>query len=771
MLAQTKTIILKRVQFLLFLLNCLLLPSQTLTSFHSNSWNNIGRFEKLEVGVTIPADIEIQIESFLNGLEGINPYDFNQIKIDAYFSNSDITYNREGFYFREIIIDKLANTFTQHKSKFPFRIRFCPPGNGNYSFVVTLTVNGKAIFNSNGNFTVVESGKRGSLSLGSYKHLKDYHNKPFVALGQNIPFCDYPSSLIQPDDFERQRGYINDLADNSGNFFRIRLDPWSNEIELEELGVYGSKRKQNENFERQWHAYELDQTFDLAERRNIYMFLTLLGDYHFSNKLEFQLDWRKNPYKKLVSEPNDFFNIEGESFAIYKNKIRYILARYGYSANLAVIGLINETDHLENYSSKSSFRSTVDKWVKAMGAYIKDEQFYPQHLLTNGYSAPPTAPDPGIDNSILFDIITRNNYTNSRRAIKALHDDKVNKLLTSPDSKKPFIFGEIGTGLCPPTHEDWFSDAEFHNNLWATVMFYRSFGNGLFWWDWEQESHLVPDNKSVPGMQHRLNFKALSTFFTKSPPPFETEEFTSNWDCDLGVLGRLENRKVEWIENVNKSGTKGFGWVHNSDYYWINDPLRLTSDNCPNCLMGGMEAFYDSDCYSEQESDVALFNEPKGPYLYGKKHEEITLSGFKPLRNYKVEIWSCYEEGGFVTILSERANAVGKLKFKRNVGVFPGDKDFGDPDFAYKVRLSDETFEKSVSIYPNPFENTFTIDADYDILRIVLYNSAGIELTSQGVDPVKSMTYHFPGEQPQGVYIIRVELSGGFVNYIKLIKL
>ncbi|MDI1355367.1 MAG: DUF5060 domain-containing protein [bacterium] len=664
-----------------------------MVSFHKNGWKNIGRFERFEIGIKLPPEIDRKVDSFLIGEDGINPYDFNKIRIDAIFSKSETRhYKREGFYYRQIIIDSIKNTFTQSKSDFPFRVRFAPPEIGDYTFLLSLNVEGNVLATFSGSLQVVESKKRGFLSLGPYSHVMDARRNTFFAMGQAIPFCEYPNSSINPDDFTRQRRYINELADNSGNFFRIRLDPWSNELELEEVGVYGSARTPKENFERQWHAFELDETFRLAEEKDMYMFITLLGDYHFKSDGSFSLGWQVNPYRAIEKISTDFFDVSnGHSLPFYKNKLRYFMARYGYCSNIGVIGLLNETDQLENYGASSEVRSNVNEWLKTIGEYLKDVQFYPRPLLTNGYAVGPTKPDKGATNSV-FDILSTNHYSNSRRTIKRRHDDLPRHASSMHDLKKPFIFGEIGAGVCsaPNTgHEDWFSDAEFHNGIWSTSMYSRAIGNGLYWWDWEQESHLQRENKNIQGINHRLNFRALSTFFTQAPPPLGTEEFSSTWDCNLKSASELKKRKTEWIANVNKEGTRGFGWVHNSDYFWINDSLGLTSRNCPDCQNGGMEAFYDSECYKVRESDVRVLNEPKGPYNFTAHKEEITLQGYKRFQNYKIEIWSCYGEGGLRDTMLVKSNAKGKIKFRHEVGKFPGDPNSGDPDFAFKVYLSD----------------------------------------------------------------------------------
>jgi hypothetical protein len=744
--------------------------AQSISSFHPNGWVGIGRFERFEVGLQVSRPVDSLIERFLTGEDGINPYDYSQVQVRCIFRHRANTYVREGFYYREIAINDSLNTFTAAKSLYPFRIRFSPPEIGSYHLEASITVKGQEAITYTANFTVIESGKRGFLSVGNSWHLKDYHNKPFVGVGQSIPFCDYPTSYVAPDDYKRHRGYIQDLADNGGNLFRLRLDPWCNEVEFEELGVYGSQRKSKENYQRQWQAHELDLIFQKAEENDVYIFLTLLADSYFKIHGSHKFSWQTNPYRTVLDQPEDFFDITNEeAFNLYKNKLRYIMARYGYSSNLAFIGLINETDHLPNYASSADVRRNVNRWVKTTGAFLKE--FYPTPLLTNGYAASPDHPDFGVDNSVLFDILTTNHYSDSRRSIKERHDDVPKRMLFSPESTKPFIYGELGSGLCDQDvgHPEWFTDSDFHNHLWASVMYHRALGTPMYWWDWEQDSHRQPEDRTIPGIQHRRNFQALNTFFTVSPPPFETNVFYSNWDSDLGVTGRLAKRKIEWIENVNAIGTKGFGWVHNSDYYWINDPLRLRRENCPDCKYGGSDAYNDTECYQEKASDIYQFNEPKGPYEYPEKHETISLNRYRPLRNFKIEIWSCYGKGGLVDQFTEKSDLFGIIKFKRKVGTYPGDPEHGDPDFAFKVSLANEDFEQFALAFPNPFDEHFDVKSDKFIKGIVVYNGVGrLVKTVQGLTTQEFRC--FMESEPSGLYFVHIIFNDGHISQFKLIK-
>lgn len=63
-----------------------LIAGQNIASFHNNQWNNIGRFERFEIGVELPDSIDQQIEDFLNNQPGINPYNFKEILLEGVFT-------------------------------------------------------------------------------------------------------------------------------------------------------------------------------------------------------------------------------------------------------------------------------------------------------------------------------------------------------------------------------------------------------------------------------------------------------------------------------------------------------------------------------------------------------------------------------------------------------------------------------------------------------------------------------------------------------------
>ncbi|MFN8117902.1 MAG: PKD domain-containing protein [Bacteroidia bacterium] len=629
-------------------------------------WNSIYLFDRFEIGVQLPPNINQLIEDFLNGNNtGINPYDQDQIKLVGTYYQQGIGSQkvRYGFYYRDIRI--LGNGYVQQQSNYPFRIRFAPQNTGDYRLHLELYVAGSKIDETYCDFTVKDLSKYGFWSLNSMGKLKDSRNHEIFAIGQNVAFAN-PCTNNQNDlncSFDEQRSYINELAINQGNLVRIRLDPWSNDIEWEELGVYGSNRIAGENFKRQYHAYQLDQTFDLCEQNGMYIFLTLMQDQTL-NPLDHYgtgYAWPLSPYSSVIANPQDFLTDAAARLA-FKKKLDYIIARYGYSANLGMYSILNEANGVENWQNSSSVRTDMMNWHCEMSSYLKNT--YPQHLITTGYTQTGTSKTNSLikeDNTFVcgsIDIASCNHYSTSRDLHKERHDEIPKRVSNNWNANlhtniKPFIFGELGMTDCQP-YSDQFTDAEFHNTIWSTSMYDNAIGSGLYWYDWEQKQ----------GINHRINFNALKNFTTDLN--LSTDAYVSKWD--FGGSAIKQNRKIEYIESHNTGRAKGYGWVKNADYFWINDPFLLS--NFPNNNITNLSC---------NETEVSN-------YSYSHHFEEITLHGLQALKRYNIDFWSCYGNGGNSGtggINNKWSTIFGTLNFYKDVSVGPNIA--GDPDFAYKL--------------------------------------------------------------------------------------
>jgi hypothetical protein len=252
------------------------------------------------------------------------------------------------------------------------------------------------------------------------------------------------------------------------------MAPWSFGIEWDtELGNYSQRQKQ---------AFMLDHILDMANENNVYIMLTLIPHGEFSSKTN--PEWDKNPYNTkndgIIDRPEDFFTNPAARKA-FKNRLHYIIARWGYSNRIMAWELFNEVDLTENYSP-----SAVADWHSEMFDFIKSHDTY-RHLLTTSFSNPNR--DPEVWNLSQVDIIQTHIYN--------LHDE-AEQIYEACKQKidnyaKPHIVGEYGI----ETGNDFINNGvdklgiHMHNAMWAGA-FTLSLGAPMqwYWWDYTDKYNL-----------------------------------------------------------------------------------------------------------------------------------------------------------------------------------------------------------------------------------------------------------------------------------------
>src|ERR1043165_6870322 len=134
-----------------------------IASFHANGFTGIPQYDRFEIGVILPKNIQDQIDNFLSTGVGINPYDPNQIKVYCGYTpvGSSNTYWRNGFYYHDFGVQ--ANSWVEQSTPYKFRIRFAPPTVGDYDAMVFIDVNNQLITGSGLQLNVVSTSNPGFL--------------------------------------------------------------------------------------------------------------------------------------------------------------------------------------------------------------------------------------------------------------------------------------------------------------------------------------------------------------------------------------------------------------------------------------------------------------------------------------------------------------------------------------------------------------------------------------------------------------------------------
>lgn len=436
--------------FIFFVAALFPIPGYTAPQIHTVTPNstNIAKFEKLELSITLTATFS-------------NPYDYNQIMLKGIFTSpSGQQFIMDGFYFQDYVMT--SPNVLQLSGPPGWRVRFSPNETGTWSYIVSVSdVTGSANSES-GQFVCTASDRKGFVKKSGNK-LVYSNGEPFRALGVNLAFQWWWEGFTAYED------WIDELDQYGGNFTKLSMAPWIFEIEWEQTGVGQYTERQN------W-AWVLDWVFDHLMEKNMYcQFNVMIQD---ELRTDSWSGWNVNPYNSLnggpCNEPQNFF-VNETAIALYKRKLRYINARWGYSPQIALWEHIAETDNTQLYND---FYNQTFSWLTLMNSYVEYIDVYNRPIST-GYAIAQHDPAYWNNNSTGFTQLHIYDF------IPDLEMKIYNLSKWYMDTwNKPLIVGEFGLGH--NVDEIILNDPNglsFHNTLWSS-MFSGSATSAMAWyWD------------------------------------------------------------------------------------------------------------------------------------------------------------------------------------------------------------------------------------------------------------------------------------------------
>lgn len=264
-----------------------------------------------------------------------------------------------------------------------WQVRFTPQEVGSWSYTMQVRDNGAVISSTDGGIEVAPSGRRGFVRVGTNNRYFQFDDgTTYLPIGHNLKWSWQGGGGIYAYD-----RWFASLRAAGGNYARIVIDvPWF--VGLEWDGLVGDYR------EEQAAAARLDAIVELAARYDIQLQIVLL--WHQSLTIyngppvlipenpprpDISADWDDNPYSVVnggpLTGPAVFF-IDERSQDLFRRRLRYIVARWGYSPNILAWEIIDEIDQVTNYEPE-----TADLWVRSMASFIRQVDQH-GHLITAG---------------------------------------------------------------------------------------------------------------------------------------------------------------------------------------------------------------------------------------------------------------------------------------------------------------------------------------------------------------------------------------------------
>lgn len=655
-------------------------------SFHPNGWLNIPRYDRFEMGIKLPASVQSQINAFLSGQTGLNPYDPDQIKIECNYNNG--AYTRYGFYYRDYKVQN--NTWIEQPTDYTFRIRIAPEQLVSNKAFISLYINGILTDTVTRYFGTQSSGNLGHLEMANGNLLKMQYNngQVFFGIGQNIAY-PIPDNVYgnckagdcnSPYTFQKQREYLTDLAANGGNFTRVRLDalnmlcewPYRQELNTDPAPTNKPLSSYLTNYnDNQRYLWEYDQTFQTMENTGIKAVLCLLQDQAFSTYGAYDphqlYTWNNNPYSTITGNNlagcKAFFT-NPQSIATYRKWLYYVQARYGYSTSIAMWQLINETANVAKFTSgvhtidvDQSFNTDLKNWVYDTKFIL--QQQYPSRPVTTGYISDTNQHAQNYINLNVWSSNSYHGYTSKNKYEDPDYETRGNAML-QPGSgyftqSNPFFWGELGVGDSANIM-DRKSDRCFHNAVWASA-FTGGISSGLYWNDWDQKY----------GVNHRKNFQALRAFVDMID---FSQRLTPGKSKDMGTLGTAyHDREIHtwWLRNSAKNFIAG--WTKNNSANIFQDLGNLTQPERDQVVLA-------TRIYEYTIAQYTCFSTNQNP--------QTTIDGILPWTSYRIKIYNTYNNANEEDSFTETTNAGGKLTFRRTMPWYNDDP--FNPDYAFIIK-------------------------------------------------------------------------------------
>lgn len=461
---------------------------------------SVGRYEKFEMIVAFTAIYT-------------NPFDYEQVVLRGVFTApSGRRDTVEGFFLQDFDVNTNTGNLAT-KGAGEWRIRFSPNEIGAWQYNITVQTPTGISNTATGNFTCTASNAEGFVRKNTTNYLSFDNGNQYIPVGQNLcwhtgnPYLTY-------------KNWLEKMGAAKANYMRLWQCPWGLGLEWKNdanTGFQGLKKYKQNN------AWYLDFLLEKCREQGIYMMFCL--NYHGQVSTQVNPNWSDNPFNTtnggMCSQTSQFFS-NTEARNTHKNRLRYTVARWGYSRHIMTWELFNEVNWTDGYSS-NSVKTDVRNWHDEMAQYLKKIDPY-KHLVSTSFAQDDDVALWALPN---IDYVQTHNYLSVANIEKAISDEGKKML---QNYNKPVICSEFGidvgsgsgTTAVDPT------SIHFHNAIWATALSGAMGAGATWWWD----SYTDPQN-----LYHE--FTPLSNFLQNVALKAENYKTTTGTISGGNIVGNI----------------------------------------------------------------------------------------------------------------------------------------------------------------------------------------------------------------------------------------
>lgn len=414
----------------------------------------LGRYGRLEITVELSATFD-------------NPFDPSDIEIGARLNTpSGKTNFAAGFFYRPFRRElKNGREVLTPDGPPSWRIRFTPEETGDYKGVVRVRDRSGPLESSLFHFTAILSESPGfvRVSPADRRYFAFDNGKSYFPIGADVCWGSGRGTFDYDAWFAR-------YSDAGCNYARLWLSPLWTTFALEQPGK-PEEGKGLGQFDLA-NAWRLDYVLETAATRGIYLMLCI-DSYNVLREKDGYPQWDKTPHNAAqggpLQHPAEFWT-SAPMAQLYRDKLRYLAARYGPSPFVLSWEFWNEVDLTTGYRT-----APVRAWHAQMATTMRSLDPH-HHLLTTSFSN--TRGDKDIDLLHMLDYSQTHHYNSPDLAVT------VAKAQTQKSAYgKPHIIGEIGADSGGPRSNEDPEGLQIHDPLWASLATGGSGAAQPWWWD------------------------------------------------------------------------------------------------------------------------------------------------------------------------------------------------------------------------------------------------------------------------------------------------
>jgi len=453
-----------------------------------------------------------------------NPFDPNQVDVQALVEGPGGTVTNVNGFFAQDFYRTLGPTgeAIEPQGRPVWKVRFspCAPGTYRYRLLVRDTA-GRSEWGP-AKFEATAPRTRGFLRVSrkDFRYFEFEDGTPFFPIGHNIrsPFDtrtdeQFPWRQRWPEGSTAYLRYFKDMSRNGENFVEVWSAAWSLGLEWTQTvpSYHGVGQYNLQN------AWEMDQVVEAAERNGIYLNVVINNHGKFSTYVD--PEWAQNPYNQAaggyLASPDEYFS-DPRAIEDFKNLMRYMIARWGYSPHVFAWELWSELNLTgsERVNHHGHEPAEVVAWHRDIGRWLRGNDPY-RHLVTSHVSADYRVQNPKIVSLPEMDFAAVDAYHSSPDALHIVRLLFETGQFNNP-FKKPVLVTEFGGQAQAQQGYDHIYCAH-HAALWASTCLPIG-GTPLFWW-WM----LIDEDNLYP------RYAAINRFMEDEDRRDPTQEAITPW--------------------------------------------------------------------------------------------------------------------------------------------------------------------------------------------------------------------------------------------------